>query len=724
MRAITDWYFTAHPPIMHDLHEAQPLMYTYSGGPPQNPNLDPILFGELPFFANWELAQMTKWGMPGVYTHAFMDGYSPGYLGSVAYNHNGMMRMYETQSGREQTPPVTPAPRADSAAAPGGGSGATNAAGAPGGGRGGRGGGGGRGGAPAAAAPAAGPPADFGGRGNTGAFSACNNRRSTVPTGCGGAQTREWYRGIALPTDAVQNFTRRNNTNYMQTGVLSGLQLTSMFPQLVLENFYIKTRNSLEAGSKQAPFGYIIPVQRDMTKAATLVNVLRAQHIEVGTANSEVTIGTEKYPAGSYIIKLNQPYGRLAKNLLERQDYPDPALTTYDDSGWSMGYAFNVDVKEIRDSVVLKAPTTLVDNAVVKGTTKGSGSAGLAIAHYGSNNMIAFRYKTKNIPMKVAESEFTSDGVKFPAGSFIVTGSAADIAAARSAAESFGLTGGNLSALPTVQVHDADVPRVAIYSQWSGTQELGWYRHAFDQFGIPFDLIFKERVVKGDLKKDYDVIIMAAQNLNRTAVMAPKASRPQPYKKTDKFKFLGMYGESDDISGGFGQAGVDAFGKFLEQGGTLITTLQSVRFPIEFGFAKTIDTEAPQGVNAQKPLVMAEIVKTNSPVFYGYEKTNFPIKFGQGSQLFRVGIADQGNVLAQYVGGDQSVLSGLMAGADNIRGRAFAVDVPRAYNGNGRVIMFANNPVYRWQNHGEFNMVFNSIINWNDVPAAAPKVTP
>ena len=41
---------------------------------------------------------MTKWGMPGVYTHAFMDGWSPGYLGSVAYNHNGMMKMYETQS--------------------------------------------------------------------------------------------------------------------------------------------------------------------------------------------------------------------------------------------------------------------------------------------------------------------------------------------------------------------------------------------------------------------------------------------------------------------------------------------------------------------------------------------------------------------------------------------------------------------------------------------------
>jgi hypothetical protein len=30
------------------------------------------------------------------------------------------------------------------------------------------------------------------------------------------------------------------------------------------------------------------------------------------------------------------------------------------------------------------------------------------------------------------------------------------------------------------------------------------------------------------------------------------------------------------------------------------------------------------------------------------------------------------------------------------------------------VILFASNPIYRWQNHGEFNMVFNAIVNWND----------
>jgi hypothetical protein len=64
-------------------------------------------------------------------------------------------------------------------------------------------------------------------------------------------------------------------------------------------------------------------MQRDMTKVATLVNVLRAQGIEVGTLKAPVTIDSVSFAAGSYVVKLDQPYGRLAKNLLEKQDYPD-----------------------------------------------------------------------------------------------------------------------------------------------------------------------------------------------------------------------------------------------------------------------------------------------------------------------------------------------------------------------------------------------------------------
>src|SRR5713226_7734639 len=97
MKALLDWYLQWHPPIMHDLHQAQTLLYTFSGQAPQNPNLDPILYGELPMMANFEMAQMTKYGMPGVWTHGYVDMWSPGYLAFMSSNHNGMIRMYEIQ---------------------------------------------------------------------------------------------------------------------------------------------------------------------------------------------------------------------------------------------------------------------------------------------------------------------------------------------------------------------------------------------------------------------------------------------------------------------------------------------------------------------------------------------------------------------------------------------------------------------------------------------------
>ena len=717
MRAITDWYFTAHPPVMHDLHESMALMYTYSGGPPQNPNLDPLLFSELPWFSFWEVSQMTKWGMPGVYTHAFMDGWSPGYLGSVAYNHNGVMRMYETQSGRD------PAPARGGEAAAGGGRGESAGRGDAGGAR------AGAGTAAAGQARAGGVPAAGRGTRGEGAGTppaatagergapAAGGRGGAVPTGRGGSQDREWYRGLPVPPNAAASFSRRANTNYMQTGVLCALQLTAMFPNLIVENFYVKTRNAIEEGKSKAPHGYVIPAQRDMTRAAQLVNILRIQGIEVGQASKEIKIGNSSYPAGSFVIKRDQPYGRLAKNLLEKQIYPDARLSTYDDSGWTMGLLMHVDVKEIADPAVLKLDVSPVTRASPRGKVTGTGTAGLAVAHYGSNNMIAFRYKLRAVPMKVAEQGFQSEGVEFPAGSFVIAGPAGS--EVRAAVEEFGLTATAMTALPAVPTHDADAPRIAIYSQWSGTQDLGWYRLTFDNFGIPYDLIYKEQVKQGNLREKYEVILMAAQNINRQAVLQAPAARPQPYQRSEKYRFLGVYGETPDMSGGFGAEGVKEFARFLEAGGTLIAAAGAIRFPIEFGWARTADVEQVTGVTAQRPVLQAEISRPDHPVFYGYTAKTIPIKYVGGTVL-RVGVADQSNILGRYAGGDDSVLSGLMVGAEVLRQRPFAVDVPNACNGKGRVILFANNPVYRWQNHGEFNMIFNSVLNWNDVPPAPP----
>ena len=75
-------------------------------------------------------------------------------------------------------------------------------------------------------------------------------------------------------------------------------------------------------------------------------------------------------------------------------------------------------------------------------------------------------------------------------------------------------------------------------------------------------------------------------------------------------------------------------------------------------------------------------------------------------------------VLMRYPGGDDHVLSGLMRGANEIRNRPAIVDQP---SGKGRVILFAGNPCYRWQNFGEFNMLFNTVLNFNDIKTEPPE---
>jgi hypothetical protein len=63
-----------------------------------------------------------------------------------------------------------------------------------------------------------------------------------------------------------------------------------------------------------------------------------------------------------------------------------------------------------------------------------------------------------------------------------------------------------------------------------------------------------------------------------------------------------------------------------------------------------------------------------------------------------------------------------MKGVAETRERPAIVDVPV---GQGRVLLFATNPCYRWQNLGEFNMLSNSILHFNDFPkpSASPAAT-
>jgi hypothetical protein len=661
MRALLGWYLQWHPPIMHDLHESVPFLYTFSGQAPQNPTLDPILYGEMPMFANFEMAQLTKYGMPGVWTHGFVDMWSPGYLAFMSSNHNGLVRMYET----------------------------------------------------------------FGNGGAT-----TMKRRVTGEGGggeAGGNQTtREWYR--PLPPYREVEWSMRNNTNYMETAVLSGLEYASAFPRVVLENFYLKSRNSIESGKKEAPYGFVVPAgQRDMTRVAMLISLLRRQGIEVGRTTTALKLTDGSYPAGSYVIKRDQPYGRLAKILLEKQNFPDATLRTYDDTGWTMGLMLQADVKATADKAVLEAKTEPVADVDIKLPGSVSGAAAVAafiVPDYGSNNMVTLRYRLKGIGVQAAEASFKVGATEYPAGSFIIPASAGSDAESKlkQAIAPLGLTAVGVAKLPDVAKHDVDLPRLAMFTTWGSTQEVGWVRHAFDTFEVPFDLIYKERIREGNLRAAYDVILVPNQGRSAKSIVFDIDQRangkPVPYTKDPQFPSLGEYGSSEDITGGMGLEGVVELQKFVQAGGVLITLGGSSQFATDFGLVRNVNSSRPSAqFYAPGPIVSAEIVKPTHPIFYGYTQKQVPVRYANGP-LLQVPEADRDQqVLMRFPGGDDSVMSGLMKGANEIRNRPAIVDVPI---GPGRVLLFATNPCYRWQNHGEFGMLFNAVMHWNDIKPQAP----
>jgi len=89
-------FFEYHPQVVHDLHESVPLLYVSSGTGPYNDALDPIATSEWQWLSNNEITEMTKYGMPGVWTWGFYTGWYPGYLMWIANNHNSIGRFYET----------------------------------------------------------------------------------------------------------------------------------------------------------------------------------------------------------------------------------------------------------------------------------------------------------------------------------------------------------------------------------------------------------------------------------------------------------------------------------------------------------------------------------------------------------------------------------------------------------------------------------------------------
>src|SRR5206468_3107790 len=150
--------------------------------------------------------------------------------------------------------------------------------------------------------------------------------------------------------------------------------------------------------------------------------------------------------------------------LLEKQNYPDASLNTYDDTGWTMGLMSHAEVVESADKAILDAKMSPVDMLNITGTVKGNGPV-TAILHNGANSLITLRYHLKDLKFEAIEKPFKAGDTELPAGTLLVESSAR----VKSEVEKLGLQAITLAQAPAVPKHLADLPRTAVFSTWGST---------------------------------------------------------------------------------------------------------------------------------------------------------------------------------------------------------------------------------------------------------------
>jgi hypothetical protein len=559
---------------------------------------------------------------------------------------------------------------------------------------------------------------------------------------------QQWYRPSPAPPQPLL-WSARDNVNYNETGMLAALDDTAQQAKTLLRNYYLKGLHSYHRGLEEAPYGFVIPDgQGDPTRVAQLIARLLSLGIEVQRADAVLTLKEGTYPAGTYVVRLDQPYRDYAVDLLTDQFYPKDGPEAYDDVSWSFPAHYHLQVIPTADAQVRAAPlTTLTQAPHVAGAVSGAGPTFL-LKDSGQEGLLEARFALERFRVAIAERAFSADGIEYPPGSWILAAQPGLDAAVRAVAAKLGLDFVSTSGVPEVAHHETPVPRLGVWVPWADTDTAGWTRYTLDERHIPYHYVRDEDIRAGKLKDRYDVLLYPHVDLELAEQIEGlhKAWGPMPFKKTSATPSLGTPASSEDITGGIGYGGLAELQKFIDSGGLLITLGNGTMLPLEGGLVRGVRREAggvprssqgggvasaaaAQGAETRTPgaHVRVSFVRPEHPIAYGYAprtwvfRQNFAL-YSTPRRWLRMayctvcldGPIDRSSIVLEW--GDHEgapfVVSGQAWGEENLIGRAAIMDLP---SGKGHVITFNFNPLHRDLNRGDQRLLWNAIINWRAI---------
>jgi hypothetical protein len=502
-----------------------------------------------------------------------------------------------------------------------------------------------------------------------------------------------WKGGWWRLSDAVR---------YMLGGSMAVLDTAAKYREVLLYNRYQAARDNIERYSKEPPYAYLVPQeQRDLPTAATLVEKLLVNGIEVHQAGPSFAVNGREYKE-PWVILMDQPFAGLVKELFEPQVYPDlrqfpngPPIRPYDVAGWTLPMQMGVETS------VVSQPVTTAQRAGLKriervatapGAIQSTGAA-YVLSHQPNasfsvlNDVLASGGKAS-----FAKSEISTPAGK-EAGAIIVSG----IEASRVAeiARKHSVNALAIAASPS-DAMTVKKPRVGLYRSWNANIDEGWTRWILENYGFAPITLRNGDIQSGHLRDRLDAIIL------------PDASTRQIMEGFAPGTISGEY------AGGLGETGADALRSFVRAGGTLIAfnnaslmAIESLSLPV---------TNVLQGLNNDQfycsgSLLRVELRDVNHPATWGLPR-DLAVMFERGP-VFETKSGFRGTVLASYSRERNPLASGYLLHPERIQGKIAALEV---FYGDGRVYLIGFRPQWRGQSHGTYKFVFNAIY---DSPAVA-----
>jgi Zinc carboxypeptidase len=530
----------------------------------------------------------------------------------------------------------------------------------------------------------------------------------------------------------------KDAVDYMLTASMSVLDYASKYKEELLYNRYQAGRDQIRKYEKAPPFAYLIPQQQhDPVAAVELLRRLAFNGIAVSQLTSSAALEGTTWPAGTWVIPMNQPFAALVRQVLDVQVYPDlrefpegPPEQPYDAAGWTLPFQMDVRVIETKNALpadfkaAMKPLGVRLKPDAASGRLKSDAAGGsqpvdadaapfdsvpgrgfdsnpVAAAIVpppgkitGNGPALAIDPAQNNAFRAINAAWDIGGAVRFDAarGRYVVSGVAESVTGRWT--ESFALHAERGAAAGV----ELTRPRLALYQPWTASMDAGWTHWLLENYGFRFATLRNADIQGGALRERFDVIVIADES---------------PRSLLDGFQPGSV---PPQFEGGLGVRGVRALDEFVSDGGTLVclngsSTFAVAQFQLPVRLA-TAELKRQQFFASGSILQVA--VDSAHPVMAGMPAR--AAVFFDGSPVFVPLEGFKGDVLARYQAQGSPLLSGYLLGERFLQGQAAALDIRR---GNGHVVLIGFRPQWRGQPFGTFRVLFNAALFHGAVAASA-----